>query len=46
MGPKSKTPATDDVFKQQLTDLIYLDHPLVKLANLIDWSIFEPPHRD
>jgi len=41
MGPKSKNPATDDLFKQRLIDLINLEHPLVKLAGLIDWSVFE-----
>jgi transposase, IS5 family len=41
MGPKSKNPITDDLFKQRLVDLINLDHPLVKLADLLDWSVFE-----
>lgn len=41
MGPKGKYPATGDLFLQPLTDLINLKHPLVKLGELIDWSVFE-----
>ncbi len=41
MGPKGKHPATGDLFQQPLTELINLKHPLVKLAELIDWSVFE-----
>ena len=41
MGPKGKHPSTGDLFQQPLVDLINLKHPLVKLADLIDWSIFE-----
>ena len=41
MGPKSKHPATSDLFQQSLVELINLKHPLVKLAELIDWSVFE-----
>ena len=41
MGPKGKHPLTGDLFQQPLVELINLKHPLVKLADLIDWSIFE-----
>ena len=41
MGPKRKHPSTGDLFQQPLAELINLKHPLVKLAELIDWSVFE-----
>ena len=41
MGPKGKHPATRDLFLQPLVELINLEHPLAKLAELIDWSVFE-----
>ena len=41
MRPKSKHPSTGDLFQQPLAELINLKHPLVKLAALIDWSVFE-----
>lgn len=43
MGPKGKQPSTGDLFQQPLAELINLNHPLVKLAELIDWSVFETP---
>ncbi len=41
MGPKGKHPSTSDLFQPPLAELINLEHPLVKLAELIDWSVFE-----
>ena len=41
MGPRGKNPSTGDLFQQPLAELINLKHPLVKLAELIDWSVFE-----
>ena len=41
MGPKGKHPSTGDLFQQPLTELINPKHPLVKLAELIDWFVFE-----
>src|SRR5574343_1878738 len=41
MGPKGKHPSTGDLFQQPLAELINLKHPLVKLAELIDWRVFE-----
>ena len=41
MDPKGIHPASGDLFQQPLTELINLKHPLVKLAELIDWSVFE-----
>ena len=41
MGPKGKNPMTGDLFRQPLVELINEKHPLVRLAELIDWSIFK-----
>ncbi len=41
MGPKGRHPSTGELFQQPLSELINLQHPLVKLAELIDWSVFE-----
>lgn len=41
MDPEGKYPSTGDLFHQPLVELINLKHPLVKLVELIDWSIFE-----
>ena len=41
MGPKGKHPSTGDLFQQSLVELINLKHPLVTLAEWIDWSVFE-----
>jgi IS5 family transposase len=41
MGPKRQSPASSELFQQLLTELINLQHPLVKLAELIDWQVFE-----
>ncbi len=41
MGPKHPTPASGELFQQELTSLINLEHPLVKLAGLIDWEVFQ-----
>ena len=41
MGPKHHSPASGELFQQVLTSLINLQHPLVKLAELIDWQVFE-----
>ncbi|MDP2281472.1 MAG: IS5 family transposase, partial [Methylotenera sp.] len=41
MGPKCQSPASGELFQQLLTDLINLQHPLVKLAALIDWAVFQ-----
>ncbi|MCC6924133.1 MAG: hypothetical protein IT525_13915 [Nitrosomonas sp.] len=42
MDQKGKYPVTGDLFQQLLTELINLKHPLVKLAELIDWSVQRP----
>lgn len=36
-----KHPETLDMFRSRLDQVINLSHPLVKLANAIDWSFFE-----
>ena len=41
MGPKGIHPSTGDLFRQPLLELINEKHPLVRLSELIDWSIFE-----
>lgn len=41
MGPKAKTPQTGNLFQQPLTEQIDMQHPLVKLTQLIDWEVFE-----
>lgn len=41
MGPRPQGPHSGELFRQRLLDLINADHPLVKLAALIDWSVFE-----
>ncbi|MDP1596137.1 MAG: IS5 family transposase [Methylotenera sp.] len=41
MGPKHPFPASCELFRQVLTELINLEHPLVKLAALIDWEVFQ-----
>ena len=38
MGPKAATGINNDLFKQSLTEMINLKHPLVKLAGAIDWD--------
>ena len=42
MGPRDErhTPQ-DDLFRSELANLIDPRHPLVKLADRIDWSVFE-----
>lgn len=41
MGPKRQSPSSGELFQQVLTSLINLQHPLVKLGELIDWQVFE-----
>ena len=41
MGPKAKQPSSGKLFQQALADQIGMEYSLVKLAGLIDWSVFE-----
>lgn len=41
MPPKKPKLRDDELFRMQLTNMIDMDHPLVKLAGLIDWSRFD-----
>ena len=41
MPPKKLVLRDDELFRMQLTNMIDLAHPLVKLAGLIDWSRFD-----
>ena len=41
MGPKDKYRSASDFFQRPLLELINHKHPLVKLAELIDWRVFK-----
>jgi transposase, IS5 family len=41
MPPKKPKLREDELFRMQLTNMIDMEHPLVKLAGLIDWSRFD-----
>jgi transposase, IS5 family len=41
MPPKKPKLRDDELFRMQLTNMIDMAHPLVKLAGLIDWSRFD-----
>ena len=41
MPPKKPKLRDDELFRMQLTNMIDMDHPLVKVAQLIDWSQFD-----
>ena len=38
MGPKPIIPGSGELFRQTLREQINLKHPLVKLADLIEWG--------
>ena len=38
MGPKRAIPQSGELFRQTLREQINLKHPLVRLADLIDWE--------
>ena len=41
MPPKKSPMRSDELFRSQLDNMIDMDHPLIKLAGLIDWSRFD-----
>ena len=41
MKPKTPPPEQDDLFRARLVEMIEMRHELVKLAELIDWEIFD-----
>lgn len=41
MQPKKPAPRSDELFRSQLDNMINMEHVLVKLAKLIDWSRFD-----
>ena len=41
MPPKKPKLRDDELFRMQLTNMIDMDHPLVKVAQLIDWLQFD-----
>ena len=38
MGPKAAVPRSQDLFRPMLIELVNLKHPLVKLAEVIEWE--------
>ena len=38
MGPKATAPQSQDLFRPMLIELVNLKHPLVKLAEVIEWE--------
>ena len=46
MGPKTTAPQNDDLFKSRLDQLLNLKHPLIQLAELIDWRRIENTFAD
>ena len=38
MPPKKLKLRDDELFRMQLVNMIDMEHPLVKLAGMIDWS--------
>ena len=41
MGPKKPVLQTGELFKHPLVEMINLQHPLVKLADVMDWALIE-----
>jgi IS5 family transposase len=41
MGPKTSGSQTGDLFRHPLVEMISLKHPLVKLADVMDWELIE-----
>jgi IS5 family transposase len=41
MKPRKPPPEQDDLLRARLIEMIDMRHELVKLANLIDWEVFE-----
>jgi len=41
MKPRESSLQSSDLFRHRLDEIINMTHPLVKLAQLIDWSVFE-----
>ena len=41
MVPRQPDDSSDDLFRNRLEAMIAMDHALVKLARLIDWSRFD-----
>ena len=41
MGPLPSNPTSSELFRQPLTEMLKPTHPLVKLADVIDWSTID-----
>lgn len=41
MKPKERSPQSAELFRSRLDEILNMEHALVKLARLIDWSVFE-----
>ena len=40
MGPKQPVAQSHELFRQPLVEMLNPKHPLVKLADIIDWRFF------
>ena len=45
MGPKPRTPQTDELPRPRLDEQIKMSHPLVRLADLMNWEEIERSFR-
>ncbi len=41
MSPKPLIPQTDELFRQRLDEQLKMTHPLIRLADLINWDVIE-----
>lgn len=41
MAPKPAALQSNDMFRQRLKELVKLQHPLARLAQHIEWQVFE-----
>ena len=41
MGPRPRTPQTDELPRPRLDEQLKMSHPLVRLANLMNWEEIE-----
>jgi transposase, IS5 family len=44
MGPKTPVAQSSELFRQPLCEMLSAKHPLVKLADVIDWEEIERKH--
>ena len=41
MGPKPRLPQTEELFRPRLDEQLKMSHPLIRLAQIIDWDVIE-----